>query len=115
MTSALHQHTDLPINIDNIEISGEIMDPARVMIKATYHHRDEDARVTLPDRTVINLRPATPSGSTSPASTPPRLCTVTPGRLSGGDGTGANDHLGGTGQRLRVPLRAPADVLAKGR
>lgn len=56
VTSALHQHTDLPINMDYVEISGEIMEPRSVMIKVIYHHHDEDTRVTLPDRTVITLR-----------------------------------------------------------
>jgi hypothetical protein len=27
-----------------------------VVIKAVYHHADEDAKVTLPDRTVITLK-----------------------------------------------------------
>ena len=56
VTSALHQHTDLPINMDNVAISGEVVDDRCVVIKTTYHHRDEDTRVTLPDRTVITLK-----------------------------------------------------------
>jgi L-histidine N-alpha-methyltransferase len=56
VTSALHQHTDLPINLDNLEISGEIVSDRCVLIKTIYHHRNKDARVTLPDRTVITLR-----------------------------------------------------------
>jgi hypothetical protein len=56
VTSALHQHTDLPINMDYVEISGEIVEPHSVMLKVIYRHRDEDTRVTLPDRTVITLR-----------------------------------------------------------
>jgi L-histidine N-alpha-methyltransferase len=56
VTSALHQHTDLSINMDYVDISGEIMEPRSVMIKVIYHHRDKDTRVTLPDRTVITLR-----------------------------------------------------------
>jgi L-histidine Nalpha-methyltransferase len=56
VTSALHQHTDIPINMDCLEISGEIVDDRCVLIKTIYHHRGEDVRVTLPDRTVITLR-----------------------------------------------------------
>ena len=56
VTSALHQHTDLPINMDNIAITGEIVDDRCVVIKTTYHHRDDDTQVTLPDRTVITLK-----------------------------------------------------------
>lgn len=56
VTSALHQHTDLPINMDYVEISGEIIEPRSVMLKVIYRHRDADTRVTLPDRTVITLR-----------------------------------------------------------
>ena len=56
VTSALHQHTDLPINMDNVAITGEVVDDRCVVIKTTYHHREDDARVTLPDRTVITLK-----------------------------------------------------------
>ena len=56
VTSALHQHTDLPINMDNVAITGEVVDDRCVVIKTIYHHRDEDTRVTLPDRTVITLK-----------------------------------------------------------
>jgi L-histidine N-alpha-methyltransferase len=56
VTSALHQHTDLPIVMDRLEISGETLDERCVVIKAVYHHADEDAKVTLPDRTVITLK-----------------------------------------------------------
>ena len=56
VTSALHQHTDLPINMDAVEITGEVVDDRCVVIKTLYRHRDEDARVTLPDRTVITLK-----------------------------------------------------------
>ena len=56
VTSALHQHTDLPINMDHLQISGEIVEDRCVVIKAVYHHTDDDAKVTLPDRTVITLK-----------------------------------------------------------
>jgi L-histidine Nalpha-methyltransferase len=56
VTSALHQHTDLPINMDLLQISGETVDDRCVVIKAVYHHGDDDAKVTLPDRTVITLK-----------------------------------------------------------
>jgi L-histidine N-alpha-methyltransferase len=56
VTSALHQHTDLPINMDNVEITGEVVDPRCVLIKTIYRHGEEDTRVTLPDRTLITLR-----------------------------------------------------------
>ena len=56
VTSALHQHTDLPINMDNIEITGEVVDPRCVLIKTIYRHREDDTRITLPDRTLITLR-----------------------------------------------------------
>jgi hypothetical protein len=42
--------------MDYVEISGEIVEPHSVMLKVIYRHRDEDTRVTLPDRTVITLR-----------------------------------------------------------
>ena len=103
VTSALHQHTDLPINMDNVAISGEVVDDRCVVIKTTYHHRDEDTRVTLPDRTVITSRTATPSGSTSAASTRPPRCTVSSGRSVWGQGH-RQHHLGRT--REAVPLRA---------
>jgi L-histidine N-alpha-methyltransferase len=50
VTSALHQHTDLPINMDNVEITGEVVDPRCVLIKTIYRHSEDDTRVTLPDR-----------------------------------------------------------------
>jgi L-histidine N-alpha-methyltransferase len=56
VTSALHQHTDLPIDMDRLQISGEAVDDRCVEIKAVYHHDADDAKVTLPDRTVITLR-----------------------------------------------------------
>jgi L-histidine Nalpha-methyltransferase len=56
VTSALHQHTDLPINMDRLQIYGENVDERCVVVKAVYHHNDEDAKVTLPDRTVITLK-----------------------------------------------------------
>jgi L-histidine N-alpha-methyltransferase len=56
VTSALHQHTDLPINMDSLTITGETVADRCVAIKAVYHHGDEDAKVTLPDRTVITLK-----------------------------------------------------------
>ena len=56
VTSALHQHTDLTIDMDSVTIEGDVVGQRCVLIKTTYHHRDDDVRVTLPDRTVITLR-----------------------------------------------------------
>ena len=50
VTSALHQHTDLPIVMDNVAITGEVVDDRCVVIKTIYHHRRRGRQVTLPDR-----------------------------------------------------------------
>jgi len=113
VTSALHQHTDLPINMDYVEISGEIVEPRSVMLKVIYRHRDEDTRVTLPDRTVITLRHDDTirlhlTRKYATAALHSELQSIG----SRGEDDGRHD-LGGPGQT--VPVRAPAATARQGR
>ena len=113
VTSALHQHTDLPINMDNMQISGEMVDDRCVVIKTIYHHRDDDTRVTLPDRTVITLKHGDTirlyvSRKYAPAALHGEL------RALGLGVKATRQHQLG-GPRKAVPVRAAADAAVEGR
>jgi L-histidine Nalpha-methyltransferase len=57
-TSALHQHTDLPIDRDSVFFEGMVEDDRAVLVKVIYRNRSQqEYRMTLPDRDVVTFPP----------------------------------------------------------
>lgn len=61
VTSSLHQHTDLPIDLDSVIFEGIAQGDRSILIKIIYRNQSgRDFGITLPDRTVV----AFPDGDT---------------------------------------------------
>jgi L-histidine Nalpha-methyltransferase len=57
-TSALHQHTDLPLDQDGVSFEGAVEGDRAVAIKIIYRNRSQqEHRMTLPDRDIVSFPP----------------------------------------------------------
>ena len=113
VTSALHQHTDLPINMDFVEISGEIMEPRSVTAQGHLPpprrgHPGDAARPHGDHPSARRHHPAPPHPQVRHRDSARRTRVD----RSRGEGDGRHD-LGGPGQA--VPVRAPAAPTGQGR
>lgn len=59
VTSSLHQHTDLSVEMDNVAFEGMVEDDRAALVKIVYRNQSgRDQRITLPDRTVVAFPPS---------------------------------------------------------